>query len=234
MTPQRMKKALIIIFVFACFFGFFYFKAYNYLTFEALKENNADLKKFATENILVTGSSFFFIYLISTALSLPGAVILTLASGLIFGFTIGTVIASFASTLGACLAFLGSRYIFKDWAQTKFGPKLTKVNEGFRNEGAYYLFTLRLMPLVPFFILNLVMGLTSIKLKTFYWVSQIAMLPATMIFVNAGTRLSEIESPKDILSLKLILSLVLLGLFPMIIKKTMSQFAPKLISKTKL
>ena len=90
------------------------------------------------------------------------------------------------------------------------------------------------MPLVPFFILNLVMGLTSIKLKTFYWVSQIAMLPATMIFVNAGTRLSEIESPKDILSLKLILSLVLLGLFPMIIKKTMSQFAPKLISKTKL
>jgi uncharacterized membrane protein YdjX (TVP38/TMEM64 family) len=227
MTLQRIKKALILAFILAFFIGFFYFDGHLYLTFESLKRNNVGLKIWATDNILLASSSFFIVYLISTALSLPGAVVFTLASGLIFGLGLGTLIASFASTMGACLAFLGARYFFKDWVQAKFSHKLIRINEGFKTQGAYYLFTLRLMPLMPFFVLNLLMGLTPIKLWTYYWVSQIAMLPATFIFVNAGTQLSEIESPQDILSPKLILSLVLLGFFPLIIKTAMSRIKGK-------
>jgi len=155
----------------------------------------------------------------TTALSLPGAAVLTLASGLIFGLQVGTLLSSFASTMGAGLAFLATRYFLKDWVQSKFGSKIDSINEGVKKEGAYYLFTLRLMPVFPFFLVNLLMGLTPIKFWTYYWVSQIAMLPGTAIYVNAGTQISEIESPKDILSPALILSFVLLGLFPLVIKK---------------
>ena len=234
MLSKSVKKWIIIGLILGVFVAFFYFGAHNYLTFEALKENNQALKSWASENIWLASAVFFAVYVISTALSLPGAAILTLASGLIFGLGLGTLLSSFASTMGAGLAFLTSRYLLKDWVQNQFGSKMSSINEGVKNEGAYYLFTLRLMPVFPFFLVNLLMGLTPIKFWTYYIVSQIAMLPGTAIYVNAGTQLSEIASPKDILSLPLILSFVLLGLFPLVVKKTLGLLQKKPIVGNKV
>jgi uncharacterized membrane protein YdjX (TVP38/TMEM64 family) len=231
MLSKNVKKWIIIGLILGVFVAFFYFGAHKYMTFESLKENNQALKAWASENIWLASAAFFAIYVISTALSLPGAAILTLASGLIFGLGLGTLLSSFASTIGAGLAFLTSRYLLKDWVQDKFGSKINSINEGVKNEGAYYLFTLRLMPVFPFFLVNLLMGLTPIKFWTYYIVSQIAMLPGTAIYVNAGTQLSEISSPKDILSLPLILSFVLLGLFPLVVKKTLGLMQKKPVAK---
>lgn len=219
---QNSAKWQIIFFIFCAFFLFFYFGGQNWLTFDSLKQNQEALKQWADGNLLFASSLFFVIYVTTTALSFPGAAILTLASGLIFGFTLGTLLSSFASTLGAGLAFLTSRYLLKNWVQSKFGDRIHKINDGLKTEGAYYLFTLRLVPIFPFFLVNFLMGLTAIKFWTYYIVSQVAMLPATAIYVNAGTQLSEIESPKDILSLPLIISFVLLGLFPLLVKKIMN------------
>lgn len=221
MTLQKYKKWFLLALIFIIFSTFFYLGGHKFLTFESLKQNNEALKTWAHSNLLFASSAFFIIYVVTTALSLPGAAVLTLASGLIFGLQLGTILSSFASTMGAGLAFLATRYFLKDWVQNKFGSKIKSINEGVKNEGAYYLFTLRLMPVFPFFLVNLLMGLTPIKFWTYYWVSQLAMLPGTAIYVNAGTQISEIESPKDILSPALILSFVLLGLFPLIIKKTL-------------
>ncbi len=215
-----------VLLVFALLiFAFFYFGAHKYLTFQALKENNQVLKTWSAENVWLSAGLFFVIYVVCTALSLPGAAILTLASGVIFGLGLGTLLSSFASTLGAGLAFLGARYFLKDWVQSKFGSKISSINAGVEKEGAFYLFTLRLMPVFPFFLVNLLMGLTPIKFWTYFFVSQAAMLPGTLIYVNAGTRLAEITSTKDILSPSLIMSFVLLGAFPLIVKKALSTFA---------
>lgn len=234
MLSKSVKKWIIIGLIASVFAAFFYFGAHKYMTFESLKENNQALKSWAIENIWLASAVFFAVYVISTALSLPGAAILTLASGLIFGLGLGTLLSSFASTMGAGLAFLTSRYLLKDWVQNQFGSKMSSINEGVKTEGAYYLFTLRLMPVFPFFLVNLLMGLTPIKFWTYYIVSQIAMLPGTAIYVNAGTQLSEIASPKDILSLPLILSFVLLGLFPLLVKKTLGLLQKKPMVKNKV
>ena len=144
---------------------------------------------------------------------------MTLAGGAMFGFWIGVIVVSFASTIGATLGCFVARFLLRDWVQNNFGEKLSAINKGVEKEGAFYLFSLRLVPIFPFFVINLVMGLTSIKLLTFYWVSQIGMLPGTMVYVNAGKELGKIESLSGILSPGLIISFVVLGLFPITVKK---------------
>jgi len=164
------------------------------------------------------------IYILVTALSLPGAAVLTLAGGYLFGFVVGTVLVSFASTLGATLACVVARFLLRDWVEGRFGEKLAIINRGIDEEGSFYLLTLRLIPVFPFFMINLAMGLTKMRLCTFYWVSQAGMLPGTMVYVNAGKELGKIESLSGILSPTLILSFAVLGLFPITVKKLMAWY----------
>src|SRR5882757_6550534 len=162
-------------------------------------------------------AAFFAIYVAVTALSLPGAALMTLAAGALFGLTLGTVLASFASSIGATLAFLSARFVLRDWVQDRFGDRLAPINEGMRREGPFYLFALRLVPLAPFFVINLVMGLAPIRARTFYWVSQLGMLAGTLTYVYAGTQLGQFR-----ISGQLIGAFVLLGLFPLLAKRTLA------------
>lgn len=184
------------------------------LTFDNLKARQGDLRQWTQEHFLKAILAYFTIYVLSTALSIPGATVLTLAGGGIFGLLTGTVIVSFASTLGATLCFIGARFFLRDFVILKFSSAYDSVEKGLAKEGPFYLFTLRLIPAVPFFVINLVFGLTRMRAGTFWIVSQIGMLPGTLVYVNAGTQLSKIESPRGILSLPVILSLALLGLLP--------------------
>ena len=167
------------------------------------------------------------IYIVVTALSLPGAAVMTLAGGALFGFVVGTIVVSFASTIGATLACFVSRFLLREWVQKKFGDKLKSINKGIQDEGAFYLFTMRLIPVFPFFVINLVMGLTKMSLLTFYWVSQVGMLPGTMVYINAGKELAKIESLSGILSPSLLISFTILGIFPITVKKLMSWYRTK-------
>ncbi len=191
-------------------------------TLAYVKESQKHFTMLYEENRALVISVYIAIYLLVTSLSLPGAVVLGLAAGSLFGLLTGTIVVSFASTIGATLACAVSRFILRDWVQKKFGDRLKTVNEGIEKEGAFYLFTLRLIPVFPFWLINMIMGLTKMPLKTFYWVSQIGMLPGTIIFVNAGKELSKIDSPSGILSPGLIFSFVLLGLFPITTKKILA------------
>jgi len=216
-----MSKSKVIIFaVVAVLFGaFFIFDLGQYFTLEYLKSEKDNILASYEQSKLTTITIYMLVYIAVTALSLPGAVIMTLAGGAVFGVLEGTVIISFASTIGATLAFLVSRFILRDAIQSKFGDKLKAINAGIDKEGAFYLFTLRLIPAFPFFVINLVMGITRIKVSQFFLVSQIGMLPGTIVFVNAGSQLAAIDSLAGILSPALILSFVLLGVFPLIAKK---------------
>lgn len=182
---------------------------------------------FAEENRALALSGFFLLYVAVAALSLPGASILTLAAGAIFGFLTGVILASFASTIGATLAFLFSRFMFRDGVQKKFSSYLQTINNGIEEEGMFYLFTLRLIPIVPFFVVNLLMGLTTIKTVAFALVSQVGMLPGTAVFVNAGNQLAQIDSLKDILSPSLLAAFALLGIFPIVAKKLIELYKKK-------
>lgn len=210
---------------------FFIFDLGQYFNLSYLKEKQAAIDTFYDQQPLTTVLSYFLLYIIITGLSLPGAAILTLAGGAIFGITWGTVIVSFASTIGATLAFLFSRYLFREYIQGRFADKLTAINKGMEEEGAFYLFTLRLVPIFPFFIINLVMGLTPIRTIIFFLVSQAGMLAGTIVYVNAGTQIAKIEQLKDILSPGLILSFALLGLFPLIAKKTVDYLKKRKIRR---
>jgi uncharacterized membrane protein YdjX (TVP38/TMEM64 family) len=167
------------------------------------------------------------VYILVTSLSLPGAAIMTLAAGALFGLLIGTIVVSFASTIGATLACFISRFVLQDWVQGRFGNKLKEVNDGIAREGTFYLFTLRLIPVFPFWLINLIIGLTKMSLRTFYWVSQVGMLAGTMVYVNAGKELAKIDSLSGILSPGLIISFALLGLFPLIVRKVLSIYKIK-------
>ncbi|MFT5226335.1 MAG: pyruvate/2-oxoglutarate dehydrogenase complex dihydrolipoamide dehydrogenase (E3) component [Polaribacter sp.] len=201
---------------------FFVFDLGQYLTLDYIKTQQFQIEQFYSENRVLTLVLFFSVYVIVTGASLPGAVILTLAGGAIFGLVTGLLLVSFASTVGASLAFLFSRYLFRETVQARFGSSLQSINDGIAKDGAFYLFALRLVPAFPFFVINLVMGLTSIKLKTFYWVSQLGMLAGTAVFVNAGTQLAQIESASGIFTFELLISFVLLGLLPFLGKKIIS------------
>ncbi len=228
-----MKNAKIWIAVAAVLLiaAFFYFDLGQYLSLDYLKQKHQSIVEFYGENRLLTIVGFFSLYVGVTGLSLPGAAILTLAAGAIFGFVTGLVIVSFASTLGATLAFLISRFLFRDSVQNKFGEHLETLNNGIKEEGAFYLFTLRLIPAVPFFIVNLLMGLTPIKTGVYAIASQLGMLPGTAVFVNAGNQLSKINSVGDILSPQLIAAFVLLGVFPIVAKKLLDLYKTRKVAQ---
>ena len=216
---MKKSKLLVILVVLALVAAFFVFDLGRYFTLDFFKGQQSAINAYYQANPLQTGLLFLLIYIAVTALSFPGAAILTLVAGAIFGLLWGTLLVSFASSIGATLAFLVSRFVLRDSIQSKFGDKLLSINKGVEKEGGFYLFTLRLVPAFPFFVINLVMGLTTMKTWTFYWVSQLGMLLGTIVFVNAGTELGKITSLKGILSPGLLGAFVLLGIFPIIAKK---------------
>ncbi len=191
----------------------------QYLSLSYLKMRQGDFAAYYETHGLATVGAYFLLYVLVTAFSLPGAVVMTLAGGALFGFSIGMVTVSFASTVGATLAFLVARFLLHDVIEAKFSDRLKVINEGILRDGAFYLFTLRLVPIFPFFIINLLMGLTSMRVRTFYWVSQIGMLLGTAMFVNAGTQLAQIESVSGILSPRILGSFVLVGILPFAARK---------------
>ncbi|WP_455203858.1 TVP38/TMEM64 family protein [Kaarinaea lacus] len=199
--------------------AFFAFDLGEYLTLEYMQSQRQQFIEYYNNNTAVTIAVYFGVYVAVTALSLPGAAIMTLVGGAVFGLLVGVVVVSFASSIGATLAFLVSRFVLRDYVQNKFGDKLRAINQGIEKEGAFYLFTLRLIPAFPFFVINLVMGITTIRTLQFYIVSQLGMLAGTVVFVNAGSQLGSIESVSGILSPQLLASFALLGLFPLIAKK---------------
>ena len=206
---------------------FFLFDLGQYFTLNFIKGQQQAFIEYQDSNPFITMVVFFAIYVVTTALSLPGAALLTLLAGALFGLVKGTILVSFASTIGATLAFLISRFILRDWVQENFGPSLRVINEGIKKDGAFYLFSLRLIPAIPFFVLNLVMGLMPMKVSTFFFVSQVGMLAGTIVYVNAGTQLAKIDSLQGILSPSLILSFCLLGIFPILAKKLLAFFKKK-------
>ena len=213
------KKGIIVAVVVVLIGLFFVFDLHHFLTLAELKSRQEAFQQFYLANRLVTLGSYFLLYIVVTALSLPGAAVMTLAGGALFGFLPALIVVSFASTIGATLAFLVSRFLLRDWVQGKFGERLKALNDGIAKEGGFYLFTLRLVPLFPFFVINLVMGLTPMRVWTYYWVSQVGMLAGTMVYVNAGTQLGQIDSLGGILSPGLLFSFVLLGVFPLAARK---------------
>ncbi|WP_421902008.1 TVP38/TMEM64 family protein [Maridesulfovibrio sp.] len=213
------NKILIITFLAAVVALFFAFDLDRFLTLEYLKNSRQEFQFFYDQNPFLTVFSFFLVYVLVVGVNLPGATVLGLAGGALFGFTVGVLTISFASTIGATLACFFSRYLFRDYVQRKFGDRLEKVNQGIEEEGAFYLFTMRLIPAIPFVVINLVMGLTPIRLRTFYWVSQLGMLPGTMVYVNAGKELGQIDSLSGIVQPGVLISFVLLGGFPLVVKK---------------
>lgn len=228
-----MKRIIIfLVIIAAIIFSAIAFDIGSLLSFDQLKERQADLQMLIEDNPLISAAVFLLIYIAATAISIPGAVILTLAGGALFGLAQGTVLVSFASTLGALFAFLVSRYFLHDFVQNKFSDRLETINLKVAKDGAFYLLFLRLVPLFPFFLINLVMALTPIRAWTFYWVSQIGMFPATLIYVNAGTQLAKISSIKDIASPSLLVALSLLGLLPFITKGLMSFINSQRVYKT--
>jgi pyruvate/2-oxoglutarate dehydrogenase complex dihydrolipoamide dehydrogenase (E3) component/uncharacterized membrane protein YdjX (TVP38/TMEM64 family) len=216
--PKAAGKIGLLLVLAAAIAAFFLLDLGQYLTLGSLKARQADLAALLEARPLLLIGGFFLLYVAVTGLSLPGAAIMTLAAGAIFGLVLGTLIVSFASAIGASLAFLSSRYLLRDWVQRRFGRRAEAIDRGIEKDGAFYLLPLRLIPAFPFFLINLAMGLTRMRLATFYLVSQMGMLPGTIVYVNAGTQLAGIRSTGDILSPALIGSFVLLGLFPLIAK----------------
>ena len=224
MKKEHINKIVIVVIIIGLIAAFKIFNLGDYFSLAYIKESQERFEIMYSENRAAVIAGYMALYILVTSLSLPGAAVLTLAGGALFGLIAGTVIVSFASTIGATLACFVSRFILRDWIQKKFGDKLKTVNEGIEKEGALYLFTVRLIPIFPFWLINLVIGLTKMPLKTFYWVSQIGMLAGTMVFVNAGKELAKIDSLGGILSPGLIFSFILLGIFPIITKKLMGLY----------
>ncbi len=221
---MKKSRIILLLIVAAAIIAFFILDLGSYLSLDFFKEQRAAIETHHAEHPLQTASIYFLLYVAITALSLPGAVPMTLAGGAIFGLLEATILISFASTLGATLAFLASRFLFRDAIQDRFGDKLTAIDSGIEKEGAFYLFTLRLVPLFPFFMINLLMGLTKLGTFTFYWISQVGMLPGTLVYVNAGVQLGQLDTLKGILSPGLLISFALLGLFPLLAKKMVDLF----------
>lgn len=226
-----MKKIALLLVIVAAVVGFFHFDLQTYLTLEGLKGSMDTFQTSIAENPVVSMAVFFALYVAVTALSLPGAAIMTLAAGALFGLVNGLILVSFASSIGATLAFLVARFILRDAVRAKFGDKIKSFDEGVAKQGAFYLFTLRLVPVFPFFLINLLMGLTALRTFTFYWVSQVGMLAGTVVYVNAGTQLAQLDSLSGILSPTLLLSFVLLGIFPWIAKAIVAVVNSKRVYK---
>lgn len=216
---MNTQKIAMLILIITSIIIFFTFNLGSYLSLSFFKSQQQTILAFYNASPWVAAMVYFALYVVVTGLSLPGATLMTLAGGAVFGFLWALVIVSFASTLGATLSFLVARFLLRESIQQRFGEKLKAINEGIRQDGSFYLFTLRLVPLFPFFMVNLVMGLTPIRTMTFTFVSQIGMLPGTIVFVNAGTQIAQLKSMEGILSLELLGSFALLGIFPLLAKK---------------
>jgi uncharacterized membrane protein YdjX (TVP38/TMEM64 family) len=221
---KNLNKITIIAVIILAVAAFKIFDLGDYLSLSYIKESQHRFEGLYAKHTLPVIGGYMLIYIIVTSLSLPGAALMTLVGGALFGLLRGTIIVSFASSIGATLACFVSRFILRDWVQGKFGGRMKTVNDGIEREGLFYLFTLRLIPVFPFWLINLVMGLTKMPLRTFYWVSQVGMLPVTIVYVNAGRELGKLDSLSGILSPGLILSFVILGLFPLITKKLLSWY----------
>lgn len=218
-----MNPKIILAVVIAAMIGaFFIFDLQQYLNLEQLKQQRQALNDLYQANPFGIAVLFFIGYVAATAFALPVAAILTLAAGAIFGFWVGLVIVSFASTIGATIAFLFTRYLFHDSVEAKFGERLQAVNNGIEKDGAFYVFGLRLVPYIPFVAINSLLALTKLRTWTFYWASQIGMLLGTIVYVNAGTQLATIKSLSDIASPALLLSFLLLGIFPILAKQLLN------------
>lgn len=217
----------LLVGVLAAFIIYFYLNDWqNYLTLEYAQKSLGDFRSYDLENPFKAKLIFFLLYFFMVTLSIPGSLILTLFAGALFGFLYGVLLVSFASSIGASLAFLSSRYILRDWVQRKFHKKYEAINRGFLKVGIPYIFSLRLIPVVPFFLVNILLGLTQLRLRTFYWVSQLGMLPATFVYVKAGEEISRISSLKDILSAEFLLVFSLLALLPFVFKRILSSVRP--------
>lgn len=212
------KLALLVVLAIAIG-SLIWFGLHDYLTLETIQNQRLVILDFYHQNQLLTVIAFFAFYVVYTGLSLPGAAPLTLLAGALMGFGLGVFVVSFASTLGATSACLLSRYLFRDVVQRRLSTTLDKVNNGIQEDGTFYLFALRLVPVFPFFAVNLVMGLTRMRIWTFWWVSQLGMLAGTAVFVNAGRELGKINQLSDVLSPTLIVSFTILGLLPVVAKK---------------
>ncbi len=224
----RNKLALLVLLA-AALSAFFWFDFGQYVSLSFIKSSQQSFAAYYAQHPLTTMALYFTIYVLICALSFPGAAVVTLVGGALFGVLVGTALVSFASTIGATLAFLSSRYLLRDWVKQKFGNKLAVIDAGIEQDGAFYLFMLRIVPAAPFFLVNLLMGLTTIRTWTYFWVSQVGMLAGTIVYVNAGTQLAQIDSLRGILSLPLIASFVLLGVFPIVARKITLWFKAKRI-----
>ncbi|WP_339489860.1 FAD-dependent oxidoreductase [Pseudomonas sp. EL_65y_Pfl2_R95] len=228
---MNTRKILLMGVILALLGSFFVFDLGQYLSLDALKAQQASLNAQVSAQPLLAAGVFFLIYVAVTALSLPGAALMTLLGGALFGLGEGFLLVSFASAMGATLAMLSSRFLLRDWVQKRFGKRLASIDQGVEREGAFYLFALRLVPLFPFFLINLAMGLTRLPVRTFWWVSQLGMLPGTLVYVNAGRELGQLESLRGILSPGLIGAFVLLGIFPIIARKLLGLIQARRIYK---
>ncbi|MBL39261.1 MAG: pyridine nucleotide-disulfide oxidoreductase [Xanthomonadales bacterium] len=213
-----LTRALILLVIALLIGSYFWFDLGQYFSLDELRARRDQLLTFIDRNFFGMLALYMAVYIVMAALSLPGAAVLTIAGGALFGLAAGTIAVSFASSIGATLVFLAARFLFRDTIQKKFSKRLKTINEGVEKDGAFYLLALRLVPVFPFWVINLVMALTPIRTWTYYWVSQLGMLPATLVYVNAGTQLSQVESAGDILSLELIGAFALLGLLPLILR----------------
>ncbi len=217
--PSRLNLRLVLLVAFsAAIAAFFALDLGQYLTLANLREQRDALRAFTEDHLVLMVAGYMLVYILMAALSVPGAAVLTIAGGALFGVVLGTLAVSFASTIGATLVFLAARFLFRDAIQRRFGRRLKTINEGVARDGAFYLLALRLVPAFPFWMINLVMALTPIRTWTYFWVSQVGMLPATVVYVNAGTQLAQVESTGDILTPGLIGAFVLLGLLPLLLR----------------
>lgn len=226
-SQKTMGQAVLILVLLGLAGSYFAFDLGRFLTLEYVKASQETFNIYYSENSVFVIAGFMLVYIAVTALSLPGAVALTIAGGALLGLLNGVIAVSFASSLGATLACAASRFVLRDWVQGRFGGRLSAINRGVEREGRFYLFTLRLIPVFPFFVINLLMGLTRIPLRSFYWVSQVGMLPGTIVYVNAGQELSKIEGLGGIFSPGIIISFALLGLFPITAKKLLGLYRKK-------
>src|SRR5258706_686240 len=219
MPSARKPRLLVLLVIAAALAAFFASGAHHHFTFENIKAQQGTLEGWHRAHPAQTVAGFFLLYVAVTSLSIPGAAVLTLVAGAIFGLGLGALIVSFGAALGATMAFLLSRFVLRDWVRSRYAAALERIDRGVQKEGALYLFTLRLIPAVPYFLINLLIGLTAMLAWTFYWVSQLGMLPGTLVYANAGTQLAAIDSPSRILSPAVIGAFVLLGIFPLLAKK---------------
>jgi uncharacterized membrane protein YdjX (TVP38/TMEM64 family) len=227
MHKKTLNKLIIVAFIISAVAAFKIFGLGDYLTLSYLKESQERFTEMYRAHRLPVIGAYLGAYVIVAALSLPGAALMSIAGGALFGLWVGTFVVSFASAIGATVACFVSRFILRDWVARRFKDWFVVVDEGIAREGTFYLFTLRLIAIIPFFVINLVMGLTKMPLRTFYWVSQVGMLPATVVFVNAGKELGRIDSLSDILSPGLLVSFALLGIFPLATKKLLAFYRAK-------